>query len=369
MQALAAVALAAAALASAAASADATPGMQIGVQDDPAFIGPASGANHAIAAAEQLHAGAIRVIVPWADVIGAQPNSRRPPRHRHYRFVSYEGLVIRAQQRHMQVQMVLAGPAPAWATANHRKGVYKPSPGYFGEFARQAAQWFGDRVQRYSVWNEPNYISWLAPQSNAPSIYRALYQRGYASIKRVAPNAQVLIGETSPYAEPGRAIAPLAFLRGVLCNGHCPLTTDGYAHHPYDFYHSPTYHYPGADNVTISTLSRLSQALGYWARRGALRDPQGHLPPIYLTEFGYESSGGGRIDDRRHAAYLTQAYSIALRAAHVVELVQYTLEPPRGRYRFFDMSILGSHWQHRKPFVALAAWARTMQKRHLISTP
>ena len=212
-------------------------------------------------------------------------------------------------------------------------------------------------------------MSWLSPPSRAPALYRALYQHGYASIKRVDPQAQVLIGETAPYYEPGRAIAPLAFLRGVLCNGHCRLVTDGYAHHPYDFYHSPYYRYPGADNVTIATLSRLWGALRHWAGRGALRDRRGHIPPIYLTEFGYKSSGFGRIGDTRHAQYLKAAYAIALRATHVRELVQYTLAPPRGRYAFFDMSILNSHWGHRKPYRVLAGWARAMLRSRLISAP
>src|SRR5205807_5829682 len=118
--------------------------------------------------------------------------------------------------------------APAWATADHRKGPFAPRSPYFGEFARQAAQWFRGRVHRFSIWNEPNYRSWLSPMSQAPGIYRALYSEGYKNIKRVDPTDQVLIGETSPYGEGGRAWSPLGFLRAVLCNGRCRLRTDGY---------------------------------------------------------------------------------------------------------------------------------------------
>ena len=93
-------------------NANAARGMQIAVQDDGAFTGAAASADHAAAAARGLHAGSIRVIVPWADVGGAAAYSRRPPAHRHYNFVSYEGLVYRAQLLHIQVQMVLAVPRP-----------------------------------------------------------------------------------------------------------------------------------------------------------------------------------------------------------------------------------------------------------------
>ena len=343
--------------------------MQVGVEDDTAFLGGAANANRAIQAADQLRAGAIRVFVMWADVKGANAFSRKAPRHPRYNFHAFDGAVTRALAHHMQVQMVLTGPAPAWATANHRKGTFAPRSPYFGEFARQAAAYFKGRVKRFSVWNEPNYVAWLGPASSAASIYRALYNAAYSNIKRVDHSDQVWIGETSPYYESRRAIAPLNFLRQVLCNGRCHLRTDGYAHHPYDFYHSPGYHYPGGDNVTIGTLSRLSNALSSWARRGALRTPQGHTPPIFLTEFGYLSSGGARISDSRHAAYLKQSFDIALRARGVRQLLQYTLIPPRGRYAFFDMSILTSRWVHRQPFKVLAGWARGMEKRHLIAAP
>ena len=73
--------------------------------------------------------------------------------------------------------------------------------------------------------------------------------------------------------------APLAFLRKVACVnkkykrvGTCtPLKADGYAHHPYDFRHAPNFQYPGADNVTLGTLRRLTKALDKLSRVGALR--------------------------------------------------------------------------------------------------
>ena len=76
-----------------------------------------------------------------------------------------------------------------------------------------------------------------------------------------------------------------------------------------------------------------------------------------------------RLCFRRHARYLQIAFSIALRTPHVRELVQYTLVPPRGQYRFFDMSILTSRWKHRKPFDALAGWTRTEARRNMILVP
>ncbi len=344
-------------------------GLEIGVEDDAMFTSSAGNANRGLQAAEELRAHSLRVFVSWAATPGANPNSRKVPRKRRYSFHRWDGLVTRANLHHMTAQLVLTGPAPAWATGNHRVGPDNPQSKYFGEFAREAAQYFGARVTRYSIWNEPNYVGWLSPQGSAPGLYRALYQQGYSNIKRVNPKAQVLIGETSPYAERRLAIAPLAFMRAVLCNGRCHLRADGYAHHPYDFYHSPTYRYPGGDNVTIATLSRLSGALRGWAHSGALRTPQGGVLPIYLTEYGYLSSGRSAVSASRHGSYLVKAFQIALKTPGVKELVQYGLTPPHGHSAYFNMSILTSRWGHTKAFNTLAAWARLMEKRHEISVP
>src|SRR5256885_14632128 len=158
---------------------------------------------------------------------------------------------------------------------------------------------FDGRVDRYSVWNEPNYVGWLAPRHSEPSLYRALYSHAYDAIKKAAPSAQVLIGETAPYAEKGRAMAPLEFLRKVACRTaiyapakRCaPLRADGYAHHPYEFANPPQAPYPGADNVTVGTLRRLTRALDRLAQARALTTPAGKPLDVYLTEFGYFATG------------------------------------------------------------------------------
>ena len=79
----------------------------------------------------------------------------------------------------------------------------------FGQFAQLAAEHFAGRVDRYSVWNEPNWKSWLNPPSG--HLYRSLYLKAYAAVRKADPDAKILIGETSPYARKGLSVAPLAF--------------------------------------------------------------------------------------------------------------------------------------------------------------
>ena len=111
----------------------------------------------------------------------------------------------------------------------------------------------------------------------------------------------------------------------------CPkLKADGYAHHPYDFGHAPNYQYPGADNVTIGTLSRLTKALDKLSRAGVLRMNGGGKMPLYLTEYGYFASGHRALSKKLRSRYLKQAYSIALKNSRVKSQLQYLLvSPPR----------------------------------------
>ncbi|HYY88048.1 MAG TPA: hypothetical protein VFA49_04575, partial [Chloroflexota bacterium] len=285
---------------------------------------------------------------------------------------------IDAAARHgIRVQLTLTGQAPAFATRNHRIGVNRPSAALFADFAAHAARHFRGRVDRYEIWNEPNWHTWLAPMRAAPRLYRALYSRGYKAIKSADPSAKVLIGETVPYGQRGRSIPPLAFLRRVVCVnrryrrvGHCPtLFADGYAHHPYDFLHAAHFRYPGRDNVTMGTLRRLTRALDRLSRRRALRHNGGGRMPLYLTEYGYFGKGHRSLPKRRRIRYLKQGWTIALRNRRVKENVQYLLAGPRRGDvgAFFDLALLSTRGHRRPNYNALLSWYR--QHRHKVKHP
>ena len=175
----------------------------------------------------------------------------------------------------------------------------------------------------------------------------------------------MLIGETSPYERPGYSTAPLAWLRSVTCvnakykrKASCPkLKADGYAHHPYDFSHPPAFKYPGADNVTIGTLSRLTKALDKLARSGALRFNGGARMPLYLTEYGYFASGPRALPAKTRSRYLQQAYSIALRNPRVKSQLQYLLTTlPRGSGSTFNTGLVTQSGERLPQYNALKRW-------------
>ena len=99
----------------------------------------------------------------------------------HYDFSVFDRLIDRAAAAGIRVHVSLTGPAPRWANARHygeRKAWFKPSATEFGKFASVAAQHFKGRVDRYSIWNEPNWKTWLGPLKSGPALYRNTLQGG-----------------------------------------------------------------------------------------------------------------------------------------------------------------------------------------------
>jgi hypothetical protein len=352
--------------------------LELAIQDDALFVQGHKRfkGNKAFDYARSLGVTRIRVNLLWAYTMPrAQSSARRKPAAINYDFTQIDRLIDRAAANGIRIHLSLTGPSPRWANARRAgpsNAWFKPNAVQFGQFATVAAEHFKGRVDRYSIWNEPNWKTWLGPLSSAPALYRAMYVRSYAAIKKVDPRAQVLIGETSPYGRPGLSTSPLAFLRKVTCVNSsyrrvkkCPkLKADGYAHHPYDFRHAPNFEFPGSDNVTIGTLSRLTRALDLLKRSGALRATRGGRMPLYLTEYGYFATGKRALPPRTRSRYLKQAYSIALRNGRVKSQLQYLmLTLPRGSSSTFNTGLVTRTGKRLPQFNALRSWYRSNRSR------
>src|SRR4051794_18873611 len=315
------------------APAHASAGMELALQDDNVFVQQyGMNRDHGLAAAQKLGVKRIRVNLLWARSLTSGASSRKAPAAPAYNFAAVDQLQQEAALRGIRLQLTLAGPAPAWATKNHRVGNYSPNPARYAAFVRAAVTHFKGRVDRYSLWNEPNWDSWLAPHSQSPAIYRNLYTAGYEALKTADPRAKVLIGELAPQGGK-HAIAPLRFLRALTCSKanyraarHCaPLRADGFALHPYQFTAAPGRVYGGRDDVSIGSLRRLTSALDKLTHRHALSTPSGHRLNLYLTEFGYLTKGSRAQSARTRAAWLAQSYEIARRNPRVKQLLQFQL--------------------------------------------
>lgn len=336
-----------------AAPAHAARGMELAIQDDAVFVskGYYKNTTKAYQQARAVGTTRIKVNVLWAYTMpSSQFNARSKPSGLVYNFGAYDQAIDQAAAQGIRVHVALTGPAPRWATGNRSKvSGFKPNASEYGKFAAAAAGHFAGRVDRYSVWNEPNWGTWLGPINSQASLYRALYTQGYAAIKKADPRAKVLIGETSPSKSPGRSQSPLTFLRSLACvdksfkrTRKCaPLRADGYAHHPYDLRHAPDWVPRNADDVTMGNLSSLTRTLDR-LRGSAIRVNGGGRMPVYLTEYGYMSSGPRAVKPSLRVKWLKQAYSIALANSRVKSQLQYLLvaPPARSASAFFNTALL-----------------------------
>ena len=305
---------------------------------------------------QALGVRALRVELSW-EAVAPSPNSATKPSFdatnpASYNWGQYDALLAAAQQLRWPVLLTVTSPVPRWATSNHKAPyITRPDDLDFQQFMTAVGRHYGSEVSLYSIWNEANHPAFLLPQFNAdgtpasPRIYRGLYQAGYAGLQAAGiAHPKVLTGEAAPFGydtvnvrrEGAKAllhdVAPLAFLRGMLClnthykrSGSCgSLPAYGFADHAYTKAAGPNYMPPERDDVTIGVLGRLTRALDLAARAHVI--PAGL--PIYLTEFGVQSYPNKQngVPVAQQAEYDAIAERIAYSNPRVAAFSQYLLK-------------------------------------------
>jgi Cellulase (glycosyl hydrolase family 5) len=320
----------------------------------------------------------VRQLVYWND-FAPRPSRRTKPSFNASNPDAYpagtwdrlDGLLSAAEARGISVLITLTGPVPRWATASKRGNLDRPNAKQFGQFATAVGRRYGETVDAWSIWNEPNQPQFLKPQYRkgkpySPKLYRSLYRAAYRGIRSTPANRndRILIGETSPRGN-DNVVHPLAFLRGMLCldrnyrkKGNCgQLEADGYAHHAYTTRSGPRFVPPSKDDVTIGVISRLVSALDRAGNAGAL--PRGLR--IYLTEFGIQSfpdrvSG---VSLARQPAYYAIAEHIAYANPRVALFSQYLMSDDRAgtggeRYGGFESGLRRANGSRKPSYAAFA---------------
>jgi hypothetical protein len=320
----------------------------------------------------------IRQLVYWQS-FAPRPRSKKKPKFNAANPDAYpagtwsrlDALMASANAHGIEVMLTPTGPVPKWATSNKKDNLTRPSTKAFGQFVTALARRYGEQVQMWSIWNEPNQPQFLLPQFRkkkpySPTLYRGLYRAAYNAIRSVAANKRdkILIGETSPRGNV-HIVHPLTFLRGIAClnasyhrTKKCSrLPADGYAHHAYTTRTGPRFIPPDKNDVTIGVISRLVKALDRVGRAGGLPKRL----KIYLTEFGIQSFpdkiSGVPFD--RQPAYYAIAEHIAYVNSRVAMFSQYLMRDdlPRSsgyRYRGFESGLRRSNGKAKPAYKAFA---------------
>jgi hypothetical protein len=262
----------------------------------------------------------------------------------------YDDLVVRARNRGLRVMFALGGLAPDWASSGTERspGSRRPNLAEYRKFAEAMGRRYSGsyvvggggsptpappedpemplplplqasaaqsgttlpRVGIWTVWNEPNLASWLAPQRVngtpwAPHHYRRMINAAKAGLNATGhANDTVLIGELLPYGANKQRIRPLEFLREMACvdgrfrafrgkaarrrgcQSFRPLPGSGFALHPYTLAGGPNVRTSHRDEVTIAYLHRLVKTLN---RLGAKKRLKRRRMPVWITEFGFQT--------------------------------------------------------------------------------
>ncbi|MGH2832278.1 MAG: hypothetical protein ACRDK2_05845 [Solirubrobacteraceae bacterium] len=347
-------------------------------EPEPNLLNPAT-RRSTFAQMKTLGVSALRIVLKWHEVAPDANSPHRPHFNAkspfNYDWELYDPMVNEALRLKWRVLVTVSSPVPKWATAAHKDLITRPEYKAFEEFMTAAGLHYGTEVTVWGIWNEPNIAGWLMPQWNSngtpasPHIYRGLYQSGYAGLKAAGlKSPKVLLGETSPFgydsvnpryegrAAYTREMAPLKFLREALCLNSsyhmvkkcAKLPVYGYGQHPYTYpsLQSPFYRPPSFDEVTIGSLSRLSNALNLAARANAV---PGHLP-IYLTEFGVQSKPNEEgVSLSEQPEYDAISEKIAWEDPQVASFAQYLLHDESSKGRHFGYRTgLETHGGSRK---------------------
>jgi hypothetical protein len=322
----------------------------------------------------------------------------------------YDQLVRDAASVGIGVYFNITGPGPAWAMGNTKdqtiKKAFMPDVDQWGKFVaavgtRYSGRYHGLPAMRFwSIWNEPNWPTWLAPQNiysptlrrmipYSPVLYRRLFYAARRALDRTGHKTdQVMLGETQPLgSNPDNARTPMRpglFIRELFCvdggvrplrgaqaaardcgfwNGRGPMAATIYAHHPYTKSAPPDWTDRNPDSITLGDIAKLPRLLDRIAIK-THRVPANL--PIFVTEMGYSSNPPNPfrgVPLATQAAWINESDYLAWRQPRVYSMTQFLFRdsPPvrkakKGSRAYWATFQTGITFVNGRPKPAYAAY-------------
>jgi hypothetical protein len=343
--------------------ASAASSLEVGIADDGVTQRTPALAPQVIPAWKRAGADVARLLVVWQYVAPANERLTAPagfdpanPNDPAYNWAPVDQAVDLLRAQGIEPILNLTGWSPLWGTKDpsQRDVRLNPDPKQFAVFAKAAAQRYAGRVDRYILWNEPNFALWLKPQfdctggrctPNAPHQYREIARQAVPAIKAGDPGAVVygpaLAAAGQSPTSRNKNMRPLAFLRALGCvsatyradrSGRCrsftPATLDGIAYHPHSRALAPDRGYPHPDDANLSQYGRLTTALDRIQARGGLLNAGSKTRrfDLFYDEWGYQTNPPDPIigiTPQKQSDYLQWGAYLAYKQPRVKMLVQY----------------------------------------------
>jgi hypothetical protein len=336
----------------------------------------------------------LRVNLSWAS-IAPQATSRHRPAHFNgaspaaypaASWVPWDALIKDAHAAGITINLDLAGKAPLWAepaaAPSHEQGSYAPDPKAFQAFAQAVGKRYSGsyqglpRVNHWSVWNEPNYVSSLHPQGtgpgdrtpNTPHLYRDLVDAAWKGLHATGHGADsFLIGELAPRGFTNFGphshgyMFPVTFVQSFYClDSHyrkltgsiaaaegCPTTAgasrrfrsahpalfsaSGFSDHPYPEWYPPTHEgFSGCRTNLCSSFAELGNLTGALDKSTHAYGSSKKFT-IYSTEYGYRTNPPNSkpyLSPSTAAQYLNWTEYLSWKNSRIASYDQYLLIDP-----------------------------------------
>lgn len=156
----------------------------------------------------------------------------------------------------------------------------------FVQYVEQITRRYRNQIDFWEVWNEPNTIRFRLPKPDAKE-YTRLLKSAYTTIKKTAPEKQVIGMATNP--------EDLSFIEQALQMGAGDFT-DIISIHPYQ---DP----PSTHGSPLSQLDKIRTLRELLKKYNCAR-------PLWITECGLQT--GGNSSERDQAVYLVKLYVLVL---------------------------------------------------------
>jgi hypothetical protein len=351
-------------LAGSASGASAAPRMPVGFYDDYSFRWSPDVKNNLLAA-QKAGASIIHVTADWSQIAAKQPANPANGDDPAYTIADLDNLVAAAPRYGLQVMINISG-APKWANGGKPPNYPPTNLNTLTTFAHMLARRYNGygthgRVNRWSVWNEPNLGLFLMPQFSgtkivSPSIYANIYMAAYKGIKSGNPSALVAVGETSNRGRdkpvPGApvSVAPATFAH-LLSLVAPKLPFDAWATHPYptDPFLPPTQKvaYP---NVTLTRINQFGQDLQKWFHRRV---------PIWITEYGVQTKPqfSVGVTYAQQALYAKEALQLAQASPYVEMFTWFTI---RDSPSTWQSGLMQNNGTKKPAYAVFSALAKTI---------
>jgi hypothetical protein len=325
-----------------------SPGMLVGLYDEPETL--YGNPDFSFPLLRALGVEALRLNLYWGGEFGVaktRPVNAADPNDPAYDWRQYDRVIGFAVRSNIKVLLSIYG-TPPWA--NGSRGINRAPKDFddLREFAFAAATRYSGTwttvqgaplpaVRLWGAWNEPNNPVFLTPQyrraggrwvMQSAADYRRICDAVYGGVHAtLIKSQQVACGLTAPRGNNNpsgsrASVSPVNFLYGLKAAGLKRF--DAYAHHPYYTYpaETPTTKPVGPPRSTRIVLGNIDVLIG------ALRGLYGKKP-LWITEYGYQTNPPDQIFGiswAKQASYLTQAFAIARKNPNITMMLWFLLK-------------------------------------------